>query len=536
MQKLRFLSGFALWGLLMAGSVVHAQDHHARAATLDVQHYSFALDLSDSTGRISGEAQIDLRVTGEPETIDLDLYAAQAGKGMTVSEVLLNGQRVNFSHGGHRLRVPYQHGISDRDRVFVRYSGVPADGLIISKAPGHGLTYFGDNWPNRAHHYLPCVDHPSDKATVEFWVTAPARYQVVSNGIQVEESNLGKGLKRTGYRSDEVLPTKVMVIGVGEFAVELAGQTKAGVPVTSWVFPDERANGFKEYARAVSVLDFYSDMIAPYPYQKLANVQSRTRYGGMENAGCIFYHDKSVPGDGSSEALIAHEIVHQWFGNSASEADWHHIWLSEGFATYLTQLYIERTYGEAAFRKRMAADRDKLIQLKDLQRLPVVDTTVTDYNQLLSPNSYEKGGWFLHMLRQRIGDPAFYQVLKNYYQRYQYSNALTADFRAVAEAVSGQDLRSFFQQWLFQAGHPKLAVTWSFKKSSMELMLDVQQMQARPFEFDLEIGAVEGKAPRSFHVSQAKEQFTWVLPAAPARIEVDPGVKLLHEAQVKQGK
>lgn len=533
----RLLSSLVLLLLLLAAPALRAQDHYARLAVIDVQHYRFALDLSDSTGRISGEALIDVRVAADRRELNLDLYAEQGGKGMKVSEVMIDDKVAPFHQQGHHLDITLPtHGQTIDLRVRIRYAGVPADGLIISKAPGHGLTYFGDNWPNRAHHYLPCVDHPSDKATVEFWVTAPARYQVVSNGIQIEESNLGKGLKRTGYRSDELLPTKVMVVGVGEFAVELAGKTKAGVPVSSWVFPDERDNGFKEYHKAVSVLDFYSEMIAPYPYQKLANVQSRTRYGGMENAGCIFYHDKSAVGDGSSEALIAHEIVHQWFGNSASEANWHHIWLSEGFATYLTHVYMERTYGVPLFQQRLRADRSKLIQLKDLQRVPVVDTTVTDYNQLLSPNSYEKGGWFLHMLRQRIGDPAFYQLLKNYYQRYQYSNALTADFRAVAESISGQDLRGFFQQWLYRPGHPKLSITWSFKKSTKELVLDITQLQAQPFEFDLEIGAIEGKAPRSFHVTQAKEQFVWELPAAPLDIAVDPQVKLLFEAKVAQGK
>jgi aminopeptidase N len=536
MHQPHFRAALSLLVCLLAASFSKAQDHYGRLAAIDVRHYRFALDLSDTTGRISGEAQIDLNVAPDVSEILLDLYADQGGKGMKVSQVLVNGKIASFNHQGHRLRIAITPDDQEKYRLLIRYAGVPADGLIISKAPGYGLTYFGDNWPNRAHHYLPCVDHPSDKATVEFWVTAPTRYQVVSNGIQTEESNLGKGLKITKYRSEERLPTKVMVIGVGEFAVELAGMTKGNVPVSSWVFPDERDNGFKEYSKAVSVLDFYCELIAPYPYQKLANVQSRTRYGGMENAGCIFYHDKSVPGDGSSEPLIAHEIVHQWFGNSASEANWHHIWLSEGFATYLTQLYLERTYGVSVFRRRMEEDRAKLVLLKDLQAVAVVDTTVTDYNRLLNANSYEKGGWVLHMLRQRIGDLAFYQVLKNYYQRYQYSNALTADFRAVAESISGQDLRGFFQQWLFRPGHPKFSLTWSYKKPSQTLVLDLVQLQALPFDFDLEIATDTDPAIKSFHIDQVKHQFTWQMPSAPTQILVDPQVKLLHEAKVSKGK
>lgn len=517
----------------------HPQGYAGRLSTIDIQHYRFALTLIDSTASIQGEATIKVRFQRPLQHLELDLTDIRPnGKGMKVTEVLENGGKRPFTHGNERLRIEVSP-IPTLERTYtIRYQGIPADGLIITKAGTHGLTYFGDNWPNRAHNYLPCIDHPADKATVEFIVTAPVRYQVVSNGVQIEETNLDGGLKRTHYRSDEPLPTKVMVIGAGEFAVQYAGDSK-GIPVSSWIFPDERDNGFKEYAQAVPILDFFSGMIAPYPYHKLANVQSRTRYGGMENAGCIFYHDKSAVGDGSSEALIAHEIAHQWYGNSASEADWHHVWLSEGFATYCTNLYFEQIRGRNIFIERMKADRQTVLSFPLSWTTPIIDTTITDYNRLLTPIVYEKGAWFLHMLRHQIGDDHFFNLLKTYYQRYKFSNALSSDFRQVAEELSGQDLKPFFQQWLYQPGHPKLDITYTYKKGPKTLQLSLKQTQTPLFTFPLDIAVVSesGKTHlQTLQVNAATHTYTLTLDGPPAQVLLDPNTQLLHEAKLNTGK
>jgi aminopeptidase N len=144
--------------------------------------------------------------------------------------------------------------------------------------------------------------------------------------------------------------------------------------------------------------------IAPYPYKKLANVQSKTIFGGMENANAIFYFENSVT-DTGIEALMTHEIAHQWFGNSASEKDWSHLWLSEGFATYMTHLYLEEKYGEDSFNNRREADREKVIAFSKTRNTPVSDTSASNnLMQLLNANSYQKGGWVLHMLRRKVGD------------------------------------------------------------------------------------------------------------------------------------
>jgi aminopeptidase N len=527
---------------LVTSLTVVAQDHHQRLATLDVQHYVFSLKLNPTDANIEGSALVTIRFRQETSEFELDLVKKNAaGKGMTVSAVSENGHAYSFEHKGERLkiRLPRASRLDDVHTFQIDYQGIPADGLIIDNNKFGDRTFFGDNWPNRAHHWLPTVDHPSDKASVEFIVTAPDDLQVIANGIQIEETNLDNNLKLTHWRETAVLPTKVMVMGAAPFAVQLAGEAQ-GIPVTSWVFPENRKEGFYDYSQAVPVLDWFVKNVAPYPYQKLANVQSKTRYGGMENASNIFYFENSVTGTREREGLIAHEIAHQWFGNSASEANWHHVWLSEGFATYFTILYTESVHGVDAAQQELIADRQQVIQFNSRNPRPIVDTAVTDYNRLLNTNSYQKASWVLHMLRQTIGDSAFWKGVRTYYDRFKFSNALTDDFRKVMEEVSGKDLNSFFKQWIFNVGQPKLQVNWNYNTASKELILDVQQTQiGAPFQFPLEVAVYSDDAQtpqiQTFAIQKANQSFTVKMDKMPTKVLLDPNVKMLWEGTIKKG-
>ena len=223
--------------------------------------------------------------------------------------------------------------------VLIFMQGKPQDGLVISKNKFGAPTIFADNWPNRARHWYACHDHPSDKATYTFDVLAPSSYEVVANGylkkkIQSQNQNI-----LWQYQIDEPIPTKVAVIGVADLRSKNM-DTIQGIRVSAFVYPEDSINGFASFEVAPTFLDFYQKIIGPYPFAQLHNVQSTTRYGGMENAGCIFYDEASLNNNRKSKLLIAHEIAHQLFGNSVTETDWQHLWLSEGFATYLTNYYI----------------------------------------------------------------------------------------------------------------------------------------------------------------------------------------------------
>ena len=537
LQKIKFMKSLTtVFLLLFISTVLTAQSpaYNPQINSIDVQHYRFSLTLKDDTDRIEGQAEITLRFKQAGNSFMLDLTNVKSGKGMTVSAVSYNNTALKFSHTDDHLSITLPNTIptSENITVTVQYAGVPADGLIIDANKFGDRTFFGDNWPNRAHHWLPTIDHPSDKASVEFLVTAPDHYQVVGNGIQIEESNLDGGLRRTHWKETVLLPTKVMVIGVAPFAVQLAGEVQ-GIQVSSWVFPDNRAEGFTDYSQAVEVLEWFHKNIAPYPYRKLANVQSKTRYGGMENASNIFYYENSVNGKKEREDLIAHEIAHQWFGNSASEANWYHVWLSEGFATYSTHLYHEAKYGAASLAERMRKDRFTVVRYAEGKLAPIVDTTVTDINDVLNTNSYQKGAWVLHMLRHEIGDTAFWKGYRAYYQKYQGSNALTVDFQKVMEEASGKSLQTFFKQWIFQAGQPEILTPYRYDGGEKLIVLTVKQVQKNLFSFPLDIQFLDENKKvileKTLSISKAEEEFAFPVEGFPKSIKLDPKAYLLFK-------
>ena len=457
---------------------------------VDIVHYEFNLTLNDSTNRIEGNTVIRIKFNGPLTAFSIDFKNVNdEGKGMTVENVLFGEHDIKWSHENNklslRLNSPAKAG--EEDEVKIMYSGIPADGLLISKNKYGDRSFFSDHWPDRASNYLPVIDHPSDKATVDFIITAPSHYKVVANGHLVEESDLGKGYSITHWKEDLPLPVKVMAFGATQFAVRLAGVVD-DIPVWTWVYMENRKEGFFDYSVAVKPLALYSELIGPYSYEKLANVQSRTTFGGLENASCIFYSENSVTGQGRAENLIAHEIAHQWFGNSVTEKDWHHIWLSEGFATYMASVYIEDTYGEEQFKESMKSARDRVIRSSARMPGSVIDTTITNLRRLLSANTYQKGAWVLHMLRNEIGDELFWKGIRLYYERFRNGNALTSDLRAVMEKVSGKDLNDFFYQWLYMPGQPVLKITTAAGKQKGTTDVKIEQVQDNLFSFNLEIG------------------------------------------------
>ena len=510
----------------------------------DVVHYKFALKLNDNNDTIYGEAEITAFAKKGTRSLTLDLSGDMFGKqkGMTVtgarSFFTSSGNKremASFVHADNRLTIDLREVLPEDDTVIatVKYKGIPTDGLIISKNKYDRRTFFADNWPNRAHNWIPCVDDPADKASVEFIVLAPAHYQVVANGVLEEETNMPDETKLTRWKEDVPLPTKVMVIGAAQFAVNNVGDVNC-IPVSSWVFPENRNEGFYDYALAKDVLAWHINYIGPYAYKKLANVQSKTIFGGMENASAIFYYEGSVSGSRAEEDLFSHEIVHQWFGNMATEKSFAHLWLSEGFATYLTHVYIEAHYGSDSLKQRMAAERETVLDFVKESKRPVVDTT-SNYMKLLNANSYQKGSWVLHMLRRQLGDTVFHKSIRDYYAAFAGKNADTKDLQKIFERNSGKNLEQFFQQWLYRPENPDLKINWQYLKKEQSVAITVEQLQSTPFVFPLEI-SVTGNAPRtqSLQVKNRKETFKIPVKGSPSGILPDPNVSLLAAITVHE--
>jgi aminopeptidase N len=515
--------------LLLSIAVTYSQDVYERNASADVQSYVFNLTLNDYNNEIFGETLITVNFRDEVTKFSLDLIGKSGEYGMEVSGIFEGSSEADYEYSDDKISItPAPNG--SKFRTFkIQYHGVPERGLVIDTTKYGQRSFFGDNWPNLARHWLPCVDHPYDKATVEFSVTAPEYYDVVATGKKIEESNRGNGFKLTRYVEPAPVAMKVVTIGVTRFATELLGQV-GDIAVTAWVYPENRLEGFSDYEVAVKVLNYFIENIGPYSYAKLANMQAKTQWGGLENAGTISYFENSVTGKNTVEPLIAHEIAHQWFGNSVTENSWNHVWLSEGFATYFTILYQESVDGNEKRKEKLLIDRKEVIAYFKSNPAPVVDNSIKDPMKVLSTNSYQKGGWVLNMLRHKLGDETFWKGIRLYYQTYLNANTMTADFQSIMEKVSGQDLSSFFNQWIFTAGHPELKWNWTYKKGKVKITID-QIQQHHVFNFPLEIRISSGGQMKmeTVQVDKKLRIIEIAVDSKPEMVVFDPEVWLLFE-------
>ena len=509
-------------------------DTYPRQPAIDAQHYAFALTLAADSPRISAEARVTVRLVAAASSVELDLISGAGGKGMTVSAVRAGDAPVMFTHSSNRLRLPVPRAARPgQDLTYtIAYAGVPIEGLhVLTNIHGERVV-FSENWPNQARHWLPMIDHPSDKATGELIVTAPSQFQVVSNGVIVEEVDLGNGARRTHWKQSVPIASWLYALGVARFDVHHAGAVQ-GVPLQTWVFPQDRLAGrqlFEETSRRA--MEFFAARIGPYPYEKLANVQATVNAGGMEHATSIFYGEKGVV---EGRSPVVHEIAHQWFGNSVTERDWDDVWLSEGMATYFDLLYTEQFEGRDAFVRGLERSRATVLELeKKLPDTPIVHRNLSDMTLVINDLVYEKGAWVLHMLRDTLGPEAFFAGIREYYRRYRDGNASTDDLRQVFEQVSGTSLQPFFTQWLRRPGSPRLEGSWRYDAARKIVEMTVTQTQAgEPFTFLLEVAVKgpTGESPVTTRLAVDRSSVTGTVPVpfVPASVTFDPATTLLAE-------
>lgn len=544
MRPIILLLGFVVFGLVEVRA-----DTYPKNLRVDIINYRFALELHDQDNRIAGTADVDLRFVAAGETslrFDLTNQDTATGRGMTVSAVSADGASLAFTHRDNALTItlPRRFEPGQRLRLQIAYAGVPASGLKIANNKHGDRTFFSDNWPDKARNWLPTVDHPYDKATSEMVVTAPAHYQVISNGLLVEETDLPGGRRRTYWRQSVPIAPWLYVLGVARFAVQHV-DTFQGKAIQTWVYAQDRDAGFYDFAVPTrDVLQFYSDKVGPFSYEKLANVQSNSVSGGMESASAIFYSEGSVVGDRNVRwrNVVIHEIAHQWFGNAVTESDWNDVWLSEGFATYFTLLYIEHAYGRDEFLSGLESSRQRILEF-DKQRpdYRVVHDNLSDMSQVTTGQIYQKGAWVLHMLRGMVGDEAFWTGIRSYYRAHQDGHATTADFRGEMERASGRDLRGFFDQWLTRGGLVRLDGDWAYSADAKSITIRLTQRdRARIFAMPLQVGVYTAgnstPAITTVQLSDASHQFQIAAGQRPDRVVLDPNHLVLMESVFVEAK
>ncbi|MEE8487158.1 MAG: M1 family aminopeptidase [Gemmatimonadota bacterium] len=505
----------------------------AERARLDVLHYDLSIDLRRLDDTVmQAVARLDVRPSPAATYIDLDFV------GLEVDSVLMDGAHVDFSQGPDILRIGPDHGFRDVVTIEVFYEGRPADGLFIGPDPAGHLTAFADNWPNRARWWFPANDYPADKATAEFTVRVPPGYSVVANGRLV-----GVDGNTWRWRTDVEIPAYTLVIGVAKFERATIGDAACGeapaaadgecTEVSIWALTGSGAYGEQRFTRAADMVDFYTEMFGSYPYEKLAHVQSSTQFGGMENSSAIFYAMGSWAEERMSEGVIAHETVHQWFGDSVTPARWSHLWVSEGFATYFTAVYMDARDGGGALRQAMEQGRQRILG-SDASNRPVVDQR-PDLFGLLNSNSYPKGAWILHMLRTLIGDEAFFGAIRAYYAEHRNGIADTEDVRRAMEQASGRELSRFFEQWAYSPGFPRLAVTVT--PDGDETVITVEQVQSEGWptfqgtKLELDVTWDSGEVVRhELWLTSRSDELRIPSRGEVEAITLDPDVELLMEA------
>lgn len=489
----------------------------------DALHYDITIILPDTGTTITGQVEAAWRIVdGTPLVMDLDST-------MHVKWLRTPGRdRVAgpWRREGGRIVVPQRLKPGDTLVTRVRYSGVPARGLVFTTDSAGRRTVFADNWPDNARGWFPSHDYPGDKASAAFHVEVPAGLLVRANGLASKVDTLPGGRTVWHYRIREPIPTYTMVLGAAPFAVTPLGLASCPlkcVPQSAWTLHADSTWAVDTAFREVNgMVDLFTRQFGPYPYEELAHVQAVTRYGGVENSGAIWYDWKAVAGHTLTQSTVAHETGHQWFGDGVTEGDWHHLWLSEGFATYLAALWAESARGDTALQAAMARSAGIVFRSKVTER-PILDFEEMDLMSLLNSNNYPKGAWVLHSLRGLMGDSSFFAGMRSFYTKYRNGNALSSDFAAVMTQAAGRDLTWYFLQALAQPGYPKLEIT--SRHAGDSLTLTIRQVQKpewgtyRMPGFELLVDGMLFRA--DVEGRETTVTFTGIA-AAPKRIVADP--------------
>jgi aminopeptidase N len=420
----------------------------------DALHYDLRLRYSPRRDRLSGRARITARALVPLTRFNLDL------KRLRVRGVQVNGARATFDRSGSELRITPATplGAGQQFTVSVRYGGRPRTVIdsVIGGEP-YGFVHTRDGQfvaaePDAASTWFPCNDHPSDKATYTFRITVPKGLRTVANGRLVSRSTR-RGASTFVWTEDSPMASYLATIDTGRWRIR-TGRTRGGVPQT--VAVDRRLSRARRKAmRFVSrttaaATDFEAETFGPYPFGSTGAIVDDAQFRGRTLGFSLETQTRPVYSDVRDSVTIAHEIAHQWFGNSVSLRSWADIWLNEGFASFTEYLWIDHRTSASAhdvFKAQYALPARAAfwkVSIGNPGRARMFDIAV-----------YYRGAMTLQALREKIGDGPFFTLLRTWVARYRHGNATTADFIALAEQLSGQELGPFFQTWLYTPRKPK---------------------------------------------------------------------------------
>jgi aminopeptidase N len=413
----------------------------------DVQHYTLDLTVNDvATSDLDGKTTIEARATQNISSFNLDFI------GFDITSVNVNGQPAEFERSRQELTITPSMPLVQTESftVEVQYQGSPGemDSMAIQIQTGW-ITFDGGSFvlsePDGAASFYPVNDHPLDKATYTFRVTVPKPFEVGANGLLIDMIDNGETTTFI-FEARDPMASYLVTVNIDEFDTETS-QSENGVPIRNYYPSGSPEEMRKPFERQGEMIDYFSDLFGAYPFEVYGALVIDFEFGAALETQTLSIFSKAMinRGPDGSQQVVAHELAHQWFGDSISLADWRDIWLNESFATYAQGLWTEHTRGREALDEWVKG----VYAFVRKERESMSPPGEPPADRLFNAGVYYWGALCLHALRLEVGDETFFEILKTYHKRFADGNARTADFVAVAEKVSGKELSVFFDSWLY---------------------------------------------------------------------------------------
>jgi aminopeptidase N len=513
---------------------------------VDIQHLVLALDVDPANRSVAGTATLRVAVIAE-DTRMVELDAVE----LTIDSVRVGQVAAGFRHDGKKLRIelPAPAAIATELVIAVSYRGAPRRGLYFigpeEAYPDKPVQVWSQGQDEDSRYWFPCFDAPNIKATSEVIVTVPAELFAVSNGVLVSDRT--DGARRTlHWRLDVPHSCYLITLAIGDFAtIETSWRN---VPVVYYVERGREAAAERTLARTPEMLELFSKRFGvPYPYPRYAQVfVADFIFGGMENTSATTLTDtvlldERAALDHDVDALVAHELAHQWFGDLVTCRDWGESWLNEGFATYSEYIWREHREGRDAADLELDAWAEMYFgEDSGRYRRTIATKYYEEPIDIFDHHLYDKGGRVLHMLRNVVGDDAFWRMLAHYLDKHRLGVVESRDLARAVEEATGKNLDWFFSQWVLDgAGHPELdvAIRWTAEDRLATVTVEqTQKLEARTPLFRVPTRIrfrVDGKdRDVAIELHDAKHVFHIALDGEPSQAIFDPGRVVLAAVKV----
>jgi aminopeptidase N len=518
-----------------------------RIRDFDVKHIKAELTLDAAKKEIRG------KVTHTLTAIDpaLTKVVLDCGPAIKVASATIgpNEKPCTFKKSdGEKLTVtlPEPRREAETFDLTVAYSATPERGLRFidpdPAQPGRPMAIWTQGEAEETRHWLPCYDYPNDQATSEMIITIAKPFTVVSNGRLVETRENADGARTFHWKMEQPHSSYLITVAASEFA---EFHDKLGdLPIDYYVLKNvDEATARRFMGRTPRMIEFFEKVTAqPYPYPKYAQVCLPEFNGGMENSSATSMTDAALQDEiegleRDHDGLVAHELAHQWFGDLTTSKDWSHLWLNEGFASYFDPLFTEHAKGEDEFRLRMRDELRSYLRSDRQYRRPIVEARYAAPTQVFDGMAYAKGGATLHMLRGYLGDENWWKGIRGYVADRKFQVVETDDFRKSVEKATGKDLKWFFDQWLYKAGHPELKARWRFEPEDKTVRVKIEQTQKLDAQTPLfrlpttiEITESPGRARSTpIVIDGAIHEFVIPVETRPQMVLIDPHGWLVKE-------